>query len=158
MTKVIGPVTAATGRKRKEGASIFEVDCSTLEVLAKEITERHISLLKVDVEGYEVEVLAGGKRLLVEQKIDVIYIEAGINPHGTQQRYYRFIEDTLRKHGYGLFRIYEQQHEWLDDSPLLRRVNLAFMSRKFVPPTATRTARRSSYTIDNSRSSRCRTI
>ena len=62
----------------------------------------------------------------------MIYIEAGMEPGGKQQTYYRDIEDLLRGHGYRLFRIYEQVHEWLTDSPLLRRVNLAFMSEAFV--------------------------
>ena len=61
----------------------------------------------------------------------MIYIEAGLNPEGGQQTYYREIEDRLAGLGYRLFRIYEQTHEWIVDSPLLRRVNLAFMSAAF---------------------------
>ena len=131
MTKVVGPATASKTKQQKRDPTLFGVDCTTLDLLSKQITERYISLLKIDVEGYESEVLAGAEGLLAEERVDVVYIEAGTNPEGTQQRYYRFIEDALRKHGYRLFRIYEQHHEWLEDSPLLRRVNLAFMSRKF---------------------------
>jgi hypothetical protein len=61
----------------------------------------------------------------------MIYIEAGLNAESTQQTYYRVIEDILRTNDYRLFRIYEQMHEWIEDSPLLRRVNMAFMSGKF---------------------------
>ena len=68
------------------------MDCTTLDALSNQITERHISLLKIDVEGYESEVLAGAVRFLSEQRVDVIYIEAGVNPTGTQQRYYRIMK------------------------------------------------------------------
>jgi FkbM family methyltransferase len=123
MTKVIGAGPA-------EGKA-FEVEARTLDDLAQSFTTPHMSLLKIDVEGYETQVLAGARRLLEAQAIDLIYIEAGLDPLGTQQTYYRAIEDLLRPHGYRLFRIYEQMHEWLEDSPLLRRANLALMSEAF---------------------------
>ncbi|MFV0244966.1 MAG: FkbM family methyltransferase [Qingshengfaniella sp.] len=110
---------------------LFEADIRTLDELAQSFTMPHVSILKVDVEGHEAEVLAGASRLLSDQSIDVIYIEAGMNPDGGQQTYYRIIEDILAGHGYRLFRIYEQTNEWLEDSPLLRRVNMAFMSSSF---------------------------
>jgi len=110
---------------------VFEAECVTLDELAGRFTERRISLLKIDVEGFEDKVLAGAARLLDDQRVDVVYIEAGMNPEGTQQCYYRTIEDILARHGYRLFRIYEQHFEWMEDSPLLRRANLAFMSRRF---------------------------
>lgn len=54
-----------------------------------------------------------------------------MDPDTTQQVYYRKIEDALHAHGYRLFRVYEQTHEWPTDNPLLRRVNLCFMSGAF---------------------------
>ena len=110
---------------------IFEVEATSLDALAAAGTLEHVSLLKIDVEGFETEVLDGAADMLAAQAIDVIYIEAGTDPDSGQQTYYRTIEDRLRAHDYRLFRIYEQMHEWMEDSPLLRRVNLAFMSRKF---------------------------
>jgi FkbM family methyltransferase len=131
MTKVLSDGSSHAGGTEAL-ANVFEAPCSTLDELAEQTTDRRISLLKIDVEGYELKVLAGGDQLLRDQRADVVYIEAGMNPAGTQQCYYRAIEDALREHGYSLFRIYEQKHEWMDDSPLLRRVNLAFMSQAFV--------------------------
>jgi FkbM family methyltransferase len=109
----------------------FDAECSTLDLLSTRFTDGRVSLLKIDVEGYEEHVLAGAQQLLQQHKVDIIYIEAGLNPQGTQQVYYRRIEDLLLARGYRLFKIYEQHHEWMDDSPLLRRVNLAFMSSSF---------------------------
>ncbi|WP_375055685.1 FkbM family methyltransferase [Zobellella sp. DQSA1] len=109
----------------------FDVKCTTLDTIANNFTDRHISLLKIDVEGFEVQVLEGAHQFLTDQRVDVIYIEAGANPQGTQQTYYRLIDDIMLKHGYRLFRIYEQKHEWMEDSPFLRRMNLAYFSSSF---------------------------
>ena len=132
-TQVVGPAAGAAGAAAAPGAEAgtFEVESTTLDALARTFAAPRISLLKIDVEGYEPQVLAGAAGLLAARAIDMIYVEAGMNPDGRQQAYYRDIEDLLRGHGYRLFRIYEQMHEWLDDSPLLRRVNLAFMSADF---------------------------
>ena len=109
----------------------FEVEATTLDTLAETVALRRISLLKVDVEGYEAAVLEGARGLLADQAVDMVYIEAGMNPEGTQQTYFRVIEDVLNAHGYRLFRVFEQKNEWPEDSPLLRRVNAAFMSPRF---------------------------
>ena len=136
MTKVVGPAGSGDGRRDGPGRSpptpgLFEVECTTLDALAAGFESQRISLLKLDVEGHEPQVLAGAAGLLAAQAIDLVYVEAGMDPEGGQQSYYREIEDRLRGHGYRLFRIYEQMHEWQEDSPLLRRVNLAFMSSAF---------------------------
>lgn len=113
------------------GPRAFEVEATTLDALAESFTARRISLLKIDVEGYEAEVIAGARGLLADQAIDMIYIEAGMNPEGTQQTHFRVIEDALNAHGYRVFRVFEQKNEWPEDSPLLRRLNVAFMSPRF---------------------------
>jgi FkbM family methyltransferase len=112
-------------------SNFFDAQRRTLDELAVGFTEGHVSLLKIDAEGSEDQVLAGAAALLREQRVDVVYIEVGMNPEGTQQCYYRVVDDLLRASGYRLFRIYEQMHEWMDDSPLLRRANLAYMSERF---------------------------
>jgi FkbM family methyltransferase len=109
----------------------FEVECTTLDLLARDFVEPHVSVLKIDVEGFEGQVLAGAAGLLEAQSIDMIYLEAGMNPEGGQQSYYRGLEDQLAAQGCKLFRIYGQQHEWREDSPLLRRADFAFMSESF---------------------------
>jgi FkbM family methyltransferase len=130
MTKVVEG-TAADCTPLEQTANLFEVECRTLDELAQGFTEGHVSLLKIDVEGFEDRVLAGAGYLLKDQRVDVIYIEVGMNPAGTQQCYYRQVDDFLLRHGYRLFKVYEQMHEWMDDAPFLRRVNFAYMSERF---------------------------
>ncbi|WP_341887616.1 FkbM family methyltransferase [Variovorax sp. YR752] len=130
MTKVVAAAADAVEDPDAQG-NLFEVQCVTLDELSQRLTEPHISLLKIDVEGFETEVLKGAPRLLENQSIDMLYIEAGMNPGGTQQAYFRDIDDILLRYGYRMFRIYEQTTEWIVDSPLLRRVNIAYMSSRF---------------------------
>lgn len=130
MTRVIenGP---SEDLVNQENSNTFTVSCLTLDEIAKSFTNGRISILKIDVEGYEAQALSGASKLLSEQRVDVVYIEAGGDPNGTQQTYYRIIDDIMLKHGYRLFRIYEQMHEWMEDAPFLRRMNLAYFSSKF---------------------------
>lgn len=127
MTKVVASSVASPA----DQAGLFDVECRTLDELSQSFTEKHISLLKIDVEGFEDRVLAGATKLLEEQRVDVVYIEVGVNPAGAQQCYYRHVDDVMLRHGYRLFKVYEQVHEWLDDSPALRRLNLAYFSQRF---------------------------
>jgi len=117
-----------------EGSSegVFEVEAKTLDSLRPMFPDGHISILKIDVEGSEKNVLLGAEQLLADRAVEIIYVEAGMNPNSTGQTHYREIEDELNKFGYRLFKIYEQTMEWIDDRPLLRRVNLAFVSPTIV--------------------------
>ena len=126
MTKVVGPEAGLPPEDK-----VVEAEADTLDALARRMSIERISVLKIDVEGFETRVLAGAAGLLGAQAVDIVYVEAGMDPCGVQQTYCRDIEDVLLGHGYRHFRIYEQMHEWLEDSPLLRRINIAFMSRRF---------------------------
>jgi hypothetical protein len=109
----------------------FKTECFSLDSLSSMFTDRHIDLLKVDVEGEELDVLSSASILLREQRINVIYIEVGLNKVATQQTYLADIDIFLQDCGYRIFKIYEQTNEWIQDSPLLRRCNVAYMSLKF---------------------------
>jgi len=129
MTKIVGKVDGAL--PAHDVSRHFEAQLLTLDAVAEDFISKHISILKVDVEGYEEHVLRGARGLLESESIDVLYIEAGMSFEGTQQCHYRKIEDLLAPYEYQLFKVYEQKNEWIEDSPLLRRANLAFMSRGF---------------------------
>lgn len=117
------------------------VQAITLDELADSYQLNHISLLKIDVEGHELRVLDGAQKILKSQCVDFIYIEAGMDRGSNELTYYRDIEDALTKHGYGIYRIYEQKNQWIDDNPLLRRINIAFVSDGF--------ARQNPYKVTN---------
>jgi FkbM family methyltransferase len=104
---------------------------TTLDAEAKSFALPRISILKIDVEGAEIEILEGARGLLEQGKVDVIYVEAGLNSNCHTLTHYRRLEDFLLPLGFRIFRFFEQHHEWPDDSPLLRRANIAFMREDF---------------------------
>jgi len=108
-----------------------EVPMTTLDAALAADGVTHVDLLKVDVEGSELGVLAGAKGLLEASAIDVIYIEAGMSGDSPQQVHHRDIEAALEPYGYRLIGVFEQTHEWMDDLPTLRRANLGFVSTPF---------------------------
>lgn len=107
------------------------VQVTSLDALMARQGVEHVHLLKVDVEGHELDVLAGAGGLLSAQAVDVIYIEAGMSGESAQQVHHRDIELVLEAHGYRLMGVFEQVHEWIQDLPTLRRANLGFVSQKF---------------------------
>ena len=114
-----------------QASGVFSVKTHSLDDMASTFTESRIDFLKIDVEGSELKVLVGAKKLLKNQNIDIIYIEAGLNRNGTQQTYLGSIDALLQENGYRIFKFYEQKNEWTSDSPLLRRCNCIYMSSKF---------------------------
>lgn len=140
MSRVLGPATASEA-ETPAAEGDFDVDCVTLDSLAWDFQDGHVSILKLDVEGFEPEALRGAAGLLSRQAIDVIYLEAGLTAGAVQQSYYRTLEDLLAGYGYRIFGVYEQTHEWPSDSPLLRRVNLGFMSERFAAANPHRLSR-----------------
>ena len=140
MSRVLGPA-AEPEAAAPAAEGDFDVDCVTLDSLAWDFEDGHVSILKLDVEGSEPEALRGAAGLLSRQAIDVIYLEAGLSEGAVQQSYYRTLEDLLAGYGYRIFGIYEQTHEWPSDSPLLRRVNLGFMSERFAAANPHRLSR-----------------
>jgi FkbM family methyltransferase len=126
MTKVIDEIV-----DDRDVSGAFRVACRPLDDFLEVVTDRHIDILKIDVEGKELDIIAGAKEILRRQAVDFIYIELGLNLHGTQQTYLGDVDRVLQEFGYRIFKIYEQKNEWQKDSPLLRRCNVAYMSAKF---------------------------
>ena len=112
-------------------SDIFTAPCVSLDSQSSFFTDGKINLLKIDVGGREMDVLASANQLLAAQNIDILYIEVGFNRSGKQQTYFADIDQYLQPLGYRVLRIYEQKNEWMSGSPMLRRANIAYMSEKF---------------------------
>jgi FkbM family methyltransferase len=81
------------------------VSCRTLDDFTRTMGIDHVSLLKVDVEGYETSVFRGGSATLREIKPSFIYFE--VCPILTESRGFDPTEParTLLEHGYTLHRL-----------------------------------------------------
>lgn len=116
------------------------VPIATLDAFCSEHRIDRISFLKVDTEGQDLDVLRGAAGLLTNLQIDLIEIEAGINPDNRLHVPLSAFAAHLEPLGYRIFGFYDQIDEWLRREPHLRRVNAVFISPDVVtahqrPPT-----------------------
>ena len=89
----------------------------------------HIDFLKIDVEGFELEVLLGAKEMLLRQGITFIEVEAGLAPTNNDHQPLNVLKEFLEAHGYFLILINEQVHEWIENKKYLRRCNAVFIHK-----------------------------
>ena len=89
---------------------------------------REIDFLKIDTEGYDLEVLKGATELLESNAVSFIQAEVSMNPHNTFHVDFVEVKKFLESYNYVLFGIYEQKQE--RDIPMLRRSNVVFISGK----------------------------
>ncbi|MFN3998546.1 FkbM family methyltransferase [Algoriphagus sp.] len=67
----------------------------------------HINLLKIDTEGFELNVLSGFSNMLKTNSIDLIYLETGFDLKNKRNTYFSKILDHLNEQGYQMFGLYE---------------------------------------------------
>jgi len=94
-----------------------------------------IDFLKIDTEGFNLEVLAGAIPLLQEQKIHFVQTEC--EPVLRTKNFVNFADSAafMAGFGYKLFGVYEQQPEW-DGQRMLLYWNAVFICDKLTPQGA----------------------
>lgn len=92
----------------------------------------YISYLKVDTEGADLDVLNGAQNMLMQQNIDFVEVESGMNPGNKYHVALEEFKEFLEKLDYFVFGIYEQVGEWPKKELHLRRANLVFISKKMI--------------------------
>jgi FkbM family methyltransferase len=104
------------------------ISVCTLDAFSKDNGIQRIDFMKVDTEGFELEVIAGAQQMLQAQHIDILYLEAA--PYRTERHFVSFAEivEAMRKHDYDLFGIYEQQPHWSEKNSILY-FNPVFISK-----------------------------
>lgn len=93
-----------------ESYETVNIQVERLDDFVKQNEIEKIDLLKIDTEGYEVQVLNGAADLLASGKVSAIICEAGFMRSNPRNTYFGDINDILEKHGYALFGIYEMGH------------------------------------------------
>lgn len=92
----------------------------------------HIDYLKIDTEGFDLEVIKGAKELLEENAIGFVEAEVSMNSGNTFHVGFNEVSKYMEAHNYLLFGIYEQVLEWKAKAPVLRRANAVFISAKLI--------------------------
>jgi FkbM family methyltransferase len=108
--------------------STIEVETRTLDELCAELGVGHVDVLKIDVQGAEYAVLEGAKRLLSEQRVDLIYMEVIMAPTYVGQSELQDYLVLLASCGYRLFDFYNPARR--DDR--LIQADVIFVSRSFL--------------------------
>lgn len=89
------------------------VQVNTLDNYCVENRIGIIDLLKIDTEGFELEVLKGSEQRLLTGKISFIYAEVGFNKRDNRHTSFQSINDLLQDYGYLFFGLYQLAgHAW----------------------------------------------
>jgi FkbM family methyltransferase len=100
----------STPPQLKEVVVVMRLD----EFCAREGITGVIAILKLDVEGYELEVLKGAGPLLRSGRICHIIAEASLDPYDQQHSHYSDLEQYLNQFGYRCIGFYESGYREKD--------------------------------------------
>lgn len=107
------------------------VEVTTLDAFTEAHGVAHVDLLKIDTEGWDLEVLQGAESLLRSGRIGFVQVEAGMNPHNSKHVPFVPLKEHLEERGYTIFGLYGQTPEWSGE-PRLRFVDAVFCSKAIV--------------------------
>lgn len=101
-----------------------EVEIITGDEFCEEHKIEHIDYLKIDVEGYDLNVLIGFVKMLMKNKIRFIQVEASMDPENTLHVSIEAFSAYLENFGFKKFRIIQQAS---GQSPYLIRADVVFI-------------------------------
>ena len=113
--------------KRVNPAGKIDVPVTTLDSFCTEHSIRHIDLLKLDVQGYELRILAGAKGLLDGRRVSLIFTEVNFVPLYENQAYFHEVYDFLLERDFQLVSFYNQTHR---EGPGLNWADALFVSKQ----------------------------
>lgn len=102
-----------------------QVEVVTLDGFLRDSGIDTVDLLKIDAEGYDLEVLKGASGVLSSGRVRFVTVEVGFHPGDDRHPLFDDVRDMLRQHGFSVFGIYDQGPEWTG-VPALRFANAVF--------------------------------
>ncbi len=91
-------------------ADEIEVEMITLSTLIKDYNYSSIDILKIDTEGYDLEVLKGGNDIIKSQVAKVIITEVFFVPYRTNQAYFWDIASFMHANDYHFVNLYDTRN------------------------------------------------
>ncbi len=92
-----------------------------------------IDYLKIDTEGHDLRVVSGAGRLVDEQRIKFIQLEAGLNQGNPAHVPLEVVLAEMTSRNYALFGVYSQAQRW-PSGLVLQRCDPVFVARKHCGP------------------------
>lgn len=111
--------------KPHQSSTHEEITISTIDTFSAEQQIARIDLLKIDAEGFDLEVLKGAKKIITAQQVPFILVEAGFHPGDDRHVLFDDFRSFLMPMGYSIFGIYDQTLEWSGEQ-CLRFANVCF--------------------------------
>jgi len=105
-----------------------EVTVDTLEAFCARNAIDGIDILKMDVQGWELELLQGAEGLLRDRRIRFIYSEVGFRRDSSDMQHFCSLNDVLEQRGYWLCGFY-QPFRWGTDKRYLGFSNALYTLR-----------------------------
>mgnify|MGYP006182970143 CR=1 FL=1 len=94
-------------------AASYEVDVITLNAFIKEEALDFIDVLKIDTEGFEINVLKGAEQMLQSSRISFVYCETGFQQSNQRNTYFPTLTEYLAQRNYFFFGLYQMDyHDW----------------------------------------------
>ncbi len=103
---------------------------NTLDEFTETQNIPYIDFLKMDVQGWEMEVLLGAEALLRDKRIRFVYTEVGFRRADRDMQSFSEINDYLEKQGFWLCGFYDQ-FRWGDKKEYLGFVNALYIQPDF---------------------------
>ena len=110
------------------GTTTETVTVDTVDAVSESCGVGHVNLLKIDTEGYDLEVLKGARRMLEREAIDLIETEVSMSPDNRAHVPFDAVRAMLGEFGFEIFGLYDQTPEWTLGRANLRRCNVAFVA------------------------------
>lgn len=114
------------------GSEMELVRVRTLDNVIIEMGIDKVDYLKIDSEGYEIEILKGAISSLKRQAFDIVELEVGMSHRNKYHVPFEEVKSVMQAYKYAIFGIYEQVREWKEREPNLRRANVVFISERVI--------------------------
>ncbi|TWU27175.1 hypothetical protein Pla52o_10390 [Novipirellula galeiformis] len=111
----------------EEPLEVEEVSVQSLSQFCENHEIHKIDYLKIDTEGFDLEVVRGAEELFKRNAISTVLAELGFSLGNEKHVPFADFNEFMHSQGMGVFGIYDQRREF-DGSHLLRRADCLFVS------------------------------
>jgi FkbM family methyltransferase len=121
-------LVGAINRAEDEHAHVEEVRIKTIDEVCREKAIHRIDILKTDTEGYDLEVLQGGRDMLASGGIMFVVCEVGFDHDDIRHTSFWGVSEALYSSGFGFWGLYDVNH--CVDLPKVSYCNALFINAK----------------------------